>query len=95
MDGVQERKIIREPVKVIIYMESCRIRGVIYLDLDTRLSDFINTEINFLPITDALVESVSDRKWSYRVKFMNVNKNYIQSIFPEKELESELEQKWK
>jgi len=83
----QERKLIREPVKVIIYLENCRVVGTVYLELESRLSDFINSDIQFLPVTDAQVESIlPEHKWSYKVNFMNLNKNYIVSIFPESEV---------
>jgi len=83
----EEKKLVREPLKVIIYLEHCKILGTIYLDLNSRLSDFINSEIEFIPVRDAVVESIEGRKWSYKVKFMNLNKNYIVSIFPESEVE--------
>ncbi|MDI6640941.1 MAG: hypothetical protein QME68_01335, partial [Elusimicrobiota bacterium] len=72
----QERKLIREPVKVIIYLENCRITGTVYLGLETRLSDFINSDLQFLPVTDAKVDSIlPGHKWSYKVNFMDLNKN--------------------
>lgn len=77
---------IREPVKVIIYLSNCRIRGTIYLDLEARISDFINNDLQFIPLRDAHVESIeSGKKWSYTVNFMNLNKDYVISVFPEED----------
>jgi len=77
-------KVAREPVEVIIYLEGCKIRGVVHLPPGGRLSDFINAPSRqFIPISDAKVESISSvAEWSYEVDFLNLNKNYIISMFP-------------
>lgn len=82
--GTPEEKIVKEPVNVLIYLESCKIKGTIYLPIGSRLTDFINDpNVRFLPVTDAVVESVNIKdKWSYKVEFMNLNKDFIVSIQP-------------
>lgn len=74
----------REPIEVIIYLEHCKIRGIVHLPPGGRLSDFINVASRqFIPISDAIVESITPGvEWSYKVEFLNLNKNYIVSMFP-------------
>lgn len=75
----------RDEVEVIIYLRSCKIKGVMFLPPGGRVSDFINSPVRqFIPITDARIESISGEKWSYEVKFLNLNKNEVVTIFPKK-----------
>ncbi|OGS20433.1 MAG: hypothetical protein A2252_10370 [Elusimicrobia bacterium RIFOXYA2_FULL_39_19] len=85
----QARKMIREPLKVIIYQQATKITGTVYLDIGSRLSDFINSvNVQFIPVGDAQVESLYDPgKILYKAKFMNVNKTHIVAIRPETEHE--------
>ena len=78
------RKLVREPLRVTIILEHYRIVGTVYLELGSRLSDFINTEMKFIPVRDATMESLSEKdKFSSTFKFINVNKDYLVAIFPE------------
>lgn len=78
-------KLIKEPTEVVIYLQDARIEGTIYLPIGSRLSDFINDkDIQFLPVTDVKVIPLKEKEKSYSVEFMNLNKNYIISIFPKK-----------
>ena len=73
----------RERIEVVIYLRSCKIKGVLHLPPQGRISDFINAPVRqFIPITDAEIESITEEKWSYKVKFLNLNKNEIVTIFP-------------
>ncbi len=74
----------REPIEVIIYLEDCKIRGVVYLPPGGRLSDFINVASRqFIPVSSAEVESITPGvEWSYEVDFLNLNKDFIVSMFP-------------
>jgi predicted YcjX-like family ATPase len=73
----------REKIEAIIYLRSCKIKGTIFLPPGGRLSDFINSPVRqFIPVKDASIESITSDKWSYNVKFLNLNKNEIVTIFP-------------
>lgn len=81
---MSEKQILKEPTPVLIYLTTCKIRGKIYLDIEQRLTDYINdSKITFLPVTDARIESISPTEdWQYEEEFLNVNKNYIVTIIP-------------
>ncbi|MBA3065809.1 hypothetical protein KJ633_00740 [bacterium] len=73
----------RDEINVIIYLRNCKIKGKMFLPPGGRVSDFVNSPIRqFIPVTDAEIESISGDKWSYRVRFLNLNKNEIATIFP-------------
>lgn len=82
-----EKQILKEPTGVLIYLTTCKIFGKVYLDIQERLTDYINdTHRSFLPVTDARIESISPTEdWRYEVPFLNVNKNYIITIIPSSE----------
>jgi predicted YcjX-like family ATPase len=74
----------RDEISVIIYLGNCKIRGRVFVPPGGRVSDFVNAPVRqFIPVTDAEIESISGPKWSYRVRFLNLNKNEIVTIFPE------------
>ncbi|MEA2081222.1 MAG: hypothetical protein U9O97_00560 [Elusimicrobiota bacterium] len=74
----------RDEISVIIYLRNCKITGKMFLPPGGRVSDFVNSPVRqFVPVTDAEIDSISGEKWSYRVKFLNLNKNEIVTIFPE------------
>ena len=73
----------RDEIDVIIYLRNCKIKGKMFLPPGGRVSDYINSPVRqFIPVTDAEIDSISGDKWSYRVKFLNLNKNTIVTIFP-------------
>ncbi len=77
-------KPVRDEIGVIIYLSNCKIKGKMFLPPGGRVSDFVNSPVRqFIPVTDAEIDSISGEKWSYRVKFLNLNKNEIVTIFPE------------
>lgn len=83
MDNSPER-INKERHDVIIYLENCKIQGAIYLSPGSRLSDFINAPVRqFIPITDVVLSSIrTGEDWSYEVEFLDLNKNFIVTMFP-------------
>jgi len=84
----QNAKIVREPLKVVVYLQTCKIFGTVYLELGSRLSDFINNDEMFIPVRDACIETVSGEKiFTDKMKFMNLNKAHILAISPESEQE--------
>ncbi|MDO9514190.1 MAG: hypothetical protein Q7J59_06255 [Elusimicrobiota bacterium] len=73
----------RDEISVIIYLSNCKIKGKMFVPPGGRVSDFVNSPVRqFIPVTDAEIDSISGAKWSYRVKFLNLNKNEIVTIFP-------------
>ena len=77
-------KPVRDEIGVIIYLSNCKIKGKMFLPPGGRVSDFVNSPVRqFIPVTDAEIDSISGEKWSYRVKFLNLNKNEVVTIFPE------------
>ena len=73
----------RDEIGVIIYLSNCKIKGKMFLPPGGRVSDFVNSPVRqFIPVTDAEIDSIGGEKWSYRVKFLNLNKNEIVTLFP-------------
>jgi len=76
----------RDEVEVIIYLRNCKITGKMFLPPGGRVSDFVNSPVRqFIPVTDAVIDSITDDKWKYSVKFLNLNKNEIVTIFPKED----------
>ena len=73
----------RDEIEVIIYLRSCKITGKMFLPPGGRVSDFVNSPVRqFIPVTDAVIDSTSGENWRYSVRFLNLNKNEIVTIFP-------------
>ena len=73
----------RDEIAVIIYLRSCKITGKMFLPPGGRVSDFVNSPVRqFIPVTDAVIDSTAGENWRYSVKFLNLNKNEIVTIFP-------------
>lgn len=87
-------KLVREPIKVIIYLKYFRIKGTIYLSIGERLTDFINNEnLRFIPVTDATIESLNPLiKFSQTMEFISINTSHILFINPV-EKRTQVEQK--
>ena len=83
MDNSPER-INKDRHDVIIYLENCKIQGAIYLSSGSRLSDFINAPVRqLIPITDVVISAIkAGEDWSYEVEFLDLNKNFIVTMFP-------------
>lgn len=77
-------RVNKERHDVIIYLESCKIQGAIYLVPGGRISDFINAPTRqFVPVTEATISSVrAGEDWTYVVDFLDLNKNFIVTVFP-------------
>ena len=77
-------KIYKEKVDVVIYLSNCRIEGTIHIPQGGRLTDFINVQNkNFIPVTDAKITSTdTPQKFAYNVNLLQVNKDFIQTLFP-------------
>lgn len=77
-------RINKERHDVIIYLDNCKIRGAVYLPPGSRISDFINAPVKqFIPITDAEISAIKPGEdWKYEVEFLDLNKNFIVTMFP-------------
>lgn len=68
--------------KAIIIVPKYKIQGILYLPPDTRLTDFINTARQFIPVTDASIYDLDSDKLIEKPDFVQLNRNYIISITP-------------
>ncbi len=72
----------QEKIDIIAFTPDHRIEGAIYVHIGGRISDFLNVPTKtFIPITDAKLYS-RENKLIYEIPFMNVNKNYVTTMFP-------------
>jgi hypothetical protein len=88
------KQLVREPLKVTVFMRDYKVTGTIYLSVGERLSDFLNAmgNISFLPITDARVESLgAGTKVSYQSHFLTLSTKEIILISPHDEEAQEQE----
>ena len=74
----------KERHDVVIYLANCKVKGAIYLMPGSRISDFINAAARqFVPVTDAVITATGPGEdWTYNVEFLDLNKNFIITIFP-------------
>ncbi|MRS05285.1 hypothetical protein EG832_19030 [bacterium] len=81
--------ISKSPNKVILQTAFHRIHGIIHVRIDGRLKDELDTAVNFLAITDAVVFDPTGRTQLFKTSFMAVNHNQIIWVIPEDDLEDE------
>jgi hypothetical protein len=86
-------KIDKEKVEVIIYLSNCKIEGTVHIPQGGRLTDFINVpNKNFIPVTDAKITSIDKtNQFAYNVNLVQINKNFIQTLFPRSAVSSDIE----
>jgi hypothetical protein len=75
----------KTPLQVIIQCLDTRIQGTIHLHPANRLSDEVNEEDMFLPVTDARM--IKDDE-ELEAGFVSVNKQHILWIVPADDLEA-------
>jgi hypothetical protein len=75
----------KTPLQVIIQCLDTRIHGTIHLHPANRLSDEVNEEERFLPVTDARM--IKDDE-ELETGFVSVNKRHILWIVPAEDLEA-------
>jgi hypothetical protein len=73
------------PVDVIIQTTAQLIYGKIHVKPDERLSDEINYDLEFLPVTNAIVYSL-EGKIMYEANFISINRAQIVWVLPNTEL---------
>ena len=76
----------KTPLRVIIQSLDARIHGTIHLHPANRLSDEINEESAFLPVTDAKVIRGEEQ---IETDFISVNKQHILWLVPKEDLEAD------
>lgn len=86
-------RIDKEKVEVVIYLSNCKIEGTIHIPQGGRLTDFINVpNKSFIPVTNAKITSTDKtNQFTYNVKLLQVNKAFIQTLFPKDSVSSDIE----
>lgn len=74
--------VTKEGIPVVIQMVTHHIRGYVYVQEDERLSDELNRQEQFLPVTQAVVLDTSGNK-QYEAQFLAVNRSHIVWMYPE------------
>jgi hypothetical protein len=84
-------KVGKSPTSVVIFTQCHRIEGKIHARPGSRLTDFMNanTEQPFVPVTEARVYPLSGARPLYTPDFLNVNRNHITLIIPQRTLPGE------
>lgn len=75
----------KEPVPVLIQMQSHQIHGEIYVRPGYRIIDELNAAGTFLAITNAVIFHPDGRE-AYRSNFLSINVDQIVWLVPEAEL---------
>ena len=58
------------------------VMNAVYTLPSERLSDFLNVPKKFIPVTQASIYQLPGRELVYRVDFLNLNVDYVSTIFP-------------
>jgi len=74
-----------ESMAVCVYTEDFIIKGNIHLPKNGRLSDYINMDKKFFPVTQAIVYSFVDEKEIQKAESLIINQNEIIMVMPQKE----------
>jgi len=77
-----------EKLPVIILTDKFRIKCKINLLRGVRLTDFIQTERDFIPVLEAEVWSLENPQKIIATEFLNISKSHIQIITPDELVES-------
>ncbi|MFH1784158.1 MAG: hypothetical protein ABH868_04600 [bacterium] len=78
-------KVDQDHVHVVIFIQNFIIEGTIHTLMKERLSDFLNVSRKFIPVTSASIYKLPEKELVDKVKFMDINKDYITAIFPRDE----------
>ncbi|MHB8984848.1 MAG: DUF6812 domain-containing protein [Eubacteriales bacterium] len=74
------RRVKKWVSRVIIVTDTDKIEGNMHGSPTTRLTDLLNSDTLFIPVTDAvLFERYGDKELS-RAKFLSLNKNVIRMV---------------
>ncbi len=79
-------KINHQQTNIVAYTSSLKIQGKINFDVDSRLTDVLNSKSfnkDFLAINDATVTELKTGE-SINVLFLSLNKNKIEVIYEER-----------
>ncbi len=74
-------RIPKERREVIIFSRNHKIEGEIYLLMDSRISDELNTRVKeFIPVTNAKIYTLNGDSLLYSADFLSVNKHSIDLV---------------
>jgi hypothetical protein len=74
--------ITKESVPVVIQTITHHIRGFIYVQEDERLSDELNKNEQFLPVTQAVILDLTGNKL-FETPFLAINRHQVIWLYPE------------
>ena len=67
----------KQPRKVSIFISGARINGIVHIMYNHRVSDLLNGEIQFIPITDVEVYSAQTNNLLLKTDFISLNKSQV------------------
>ena len=67
---------------VVIYMQDLVIEGDIALHMGSRLTDYLQSDKDFIAVTDAVVK-YPDGKQKFQAPFLSINRNQVKLIVPQ------------
>lgn len=76
-------KVNKESVEAVILTEKLRIVGCIYMFVDERVTDFMESTINqYLALTDVSVYSLDTERCVDRTAYLCLKKEHVTAIYP-------------
>ncbi|GEM_PF-2113190 len=75
----------KDKLPVRIYTQDFIIEGVAYLPKGGRLSDYINVDRKFLPISEAVVHFLTSGKEIQRMEVLMINRDSVIILIPREE----------
>jgi hypothetical protein len=80
--------VTKDPIPVIVQTLLHRIEGVLYIKLDDRVTDAVNSEEKFIALTDVSIINTQGKN-IVDTDFLLVNRDQILWMFPKDEKEPE------
>jgi len=72
----------RISVRVVVILSQYRVTGKIHLHPGQRLSDYVNSVKNFIPMTDTRVYQLDGKTEINRIGLLEVNIQHVLLIYP-------------
>lgn len=73
----------KEQIRVVVYTQSCRLEGDIYIYPGSRLTDMLNVKAkDFLAMTNVIIRDLKEDSILQRANFVAVSRDSIVAVAP-------------
>ncbi len=76
-------RVEKESIEAVILTERLRIVGCVYMLMDERVTDFMESTANqYLAVTDGVIYNIDPEKCIDRIAYLCLKKEHITAIYP-------------